>query len=708
MVRLSPLASAALAALLALPPAAHAATRSWASGDGWFFDPARWHQNLPPGSDDDIFIGNFAAAAGATVTMGGNWGIYYGSLNLTNGVTLDTNGSELVSFGTATLSGNGTRLIARPAPFLNQRDFQGRVLIGAGAHVELRDNVGVNFFENSVNDGTISGRGTVVTGTGFVNNGVIRPGNNGGLQLRFGEFAGGSGDLDGSTGNGLVDLTSPFSQLQVQGARLQDSFNGRISMVPGAALGMQLDEGWTLDGWGRITVLGFNNVAESQIGGSHLTFHGELDVDLAEGKLRMLAPMTVMPAARIAVGHSDVLRLDGSTQVQGGSFTLGRFGTMEFNGATTLSGGSFATHSTSWNDGSIAFNGATTWNGVVTLTGTARQQGTATVSGGFAGATIHADRFDMDGLSGNTVWNVNAPLTVVADQIATTPANRFEGTLNIGGGFAPRLTMNLRDPNAGWIMAGTLRLSGLTALVETKLAGSRMEVQGRVEVLSGRVRVDADTHFSSAGFAGPAVLSFGDADASLQLGGRTDIDAGVQFEGSGALVNAGGGRMWLAHGADLGGVALRNAGALHIAEGAGAATVPSFTQLASGIWTVELGGHAPGTEHDLLTVFGGGATQLDGLLRVALIDLGSGTFRPEVGDEFTILLAPGGVSGSFLNSPVSVADGSVYTWTVLYRPDEVRLQLASIGVVPEPGTWAMWLAGLGLAGSLARRRRSGR
>jgi hypothetical protein len=695
------LAPLAAAATLCLASTADAATRTWAGGDGGFFDPARWLQNLAPGPDDDIHIGNLAAAAGATVTMGGQWGGVYGSLNLTNGVTLDMNGSELIALGTATLSGSGTRLIARPAGYYNQRDFQARLLIGAGARFELHDQVAVNLFQQSVNDGTLQGRGDVYLGAGFVNNGFIRPGNNGGLRLSLGDAADHFTDLDGS-GTGGLDLTAPFAELHVIGHRLGHSFGGQVSMVHGSLLDMQLASGWVADSTSRITVLGFNNAAAAQIVGAPIDFHGELSVGLAEGKLRVLAPMTVHSGARIEVGHSDALRFEGSTQVQGGRFTLDRFGTLEFNGPTTLTGGSFASHSTDWNDGSIVFNGATTWSGVVTLSGTARQQGTATVSG-FGGATIRAQRLDMDGLSGTT-WNLHSRLTVQAQQIGTTPANRFGGTLNIGGGFAPRLAMQLDDPNASWIMSGTLNLGALTHLVETKLEGSRMVVEGRVNIGGGRVRIDADTRFADTAFSGPAVVTFETAGTELWLGGRTEVDAGAQFVGIGALHNAAGGELSLAHGASLGQVDLVNEGVLNIGRQGGAATAHGFANLASGHWVVDLGGHAPGTEHDLLTVFGSGAV-LDGMLSLALVNLGHGMFQPIVGDEFTILLAPGGVSGTFDNRPVTVAGGWVYNWNVLYRSDEVRLQLAGVSAVPEPGAWAMLLAGLAGMGSVARRRR---
>jgi hypothetical protein len=694
------------AAMLALSPPSRAADRSWNTGDGWFFDPAAWTPVGVPQSDDILRIGNLAAAAGALVTMGGEWGLIHDGLSLSNGVTLDTNGSELLSFDTVSISGNGTRLIARPAPYLNQSDFQGRVLLGQGAHFELRDNVSAIFYPVSTSLGTISGRGLVITGNGFDNNGILLPGANGGLTINLGQVVqDGNIDLDGSLGTGRLTLTTQFSQLRVNAGSLTDSFSGQVSMAPGALLHMNVIDGWTADASSQITVLGFSNAAASQIAGTHFSFGGSLDVGLAQGKLRVLAPMTVKSGAQITVGHSDQLVFEGSTTVQGGSFSLGQFGEMRFDGPTTLSGGSFGTHAGNYNDGTIAFNGPTTWNGSVQLQGAARQQGTATVGGGL-GASIHADRFDMDGLSGKTTWNVHAPLFIQAQQLGTTASNRFAGTLNIPGGLAPRLTLQLADPEASWIMSGTLNLAGQTHLVETKVAGSRMVVEGRLELSGGRVRIDADTHFSAAGFAGPAQVTIGPADAQLWMNGQTLVDAGVVFDGQGMLRNAAAGSMRLAGGASLGSIGLVNAGQLQIGAAAGAASVHGFANLAGAAWSVDLGGHLAGTQHDLLIV-SAGLAQLDGVLQVALIDLGAGVFQPQLGDQFTILSSLGGVSGTFVNSPVTTAGGWHYQWEVLYDPHDVRLQLAGIApAVPEPGSWA--LMALGMAALCWRRRGSRR
>ncbi len=668
-------------------------------GNGLFFDGNNWTPFGAPQESDVIRIGNLAGTAGTTVMMGTDWGIIHSGLYLSNGVTLDMNGSELLAFDPVVITGENTRLIARPAPFLNMNDFVGHLQLGSGAYFELRDDVGVTLLQSSFSSGTILGRGTLFT-SDFNNNGIIRPDNNGGLNL----FAGSSMpdqlvDLDGSLGTGNLQLTTLFSQLQVNALGLTDSFSGNISMAPGALLEMNIADGWIADSLSEINVIGFTNPAASQISGSHFSFGGTINVSLAQGKLHILAPMTIQATANVNVGHTDQLAFNGATIVNGGTFNLGQFGQLEFNGPTTLSGGEFHSFANNFNDGTIAFNGATTWNGVVTLNGAARQQGTATVSGVF-GATINADRFDMDGLSGNTTWNINSGLTVNAEMISTTNANRFGGTMNIGGGFAPRVNINLQDPNASWVLGGTMNLSGLTHLLEAKIDGSDLVVEGDLNVAAGRVRVNANTHFVDFGFAGPAAVTIA-ANAELHLTGLTEIDGGVQFAGSGTLVNSDTGTMYLTDQLALDDVGLINEGRLNLDAAAGIVSVDRFTN--TGIWQIDIGGLLAGAEHDMLLVTGGPA-ELGGILDVRLMEFVGPDFFPEIGDEFTILSALGGINGEFASDPISLLQGKSYFWTVLYNPNDVTLRLSSISV-PEPTLSAVLLvAGVVLA--LRRSRRN--
>jgi hypothetical protein len=127
--------------------------------------------------------------------------------------------------------------------------------------------------------------------------------------------------------------------------------------------------------------------------------------------------------------------------------------------------------------------------------------------------------------------------------------------------------------------------------------------------------------------------------------------------------------------------------------------VDRFTNDDDGTLHVRLGGYALGAEHSHLLVTGGEAS-LDGLLEVLLIDDGDGLFLPQLGDEFSILTAAGGVTGQFDNSPVSIGGGKQFHWSVIYNPFDVRLRLDEI-VAPEPQT--LLLVVLGAMAALCHR-----
>jgi PEP-CTERM motif len=89
---------------------------------------------------------------------------------------------------------------------------------------------------------------------------------------------------------------------------------------------------------------------------------------------------------------------------------------------------------------------------------------------------------------------------------------------------------------------------------------------------------------------------------------------------------------------------------------------------------------------------------LGGTLQV----LGLAGFTPNVGDSFTIITFDERLQlSTFANFVVSGFDPGVY-FDVVYNAGDVTLIATTI---PEPGSWALWLAGLGVLSQLARRTR---
>ena len=117
--------------------------------------------------------------------------------------------------------------------------------------------------------------------------------------------------------------------------------------------------------------------------------------------------------------------------------------------------------------------------------------------------------------------------------------------------------------------------------------------------------------------------------------------------------------------------AVRNNGAI-VAPGSSPGTLVidgNYEQAAGGTLQIEIGGTNQGSEHDLLLVTNGSAT-LNGSLQITVIS----NFLPQAGQSFTFMVAEGGITGTFTNTPGNkYTIAGVGTFDVTYGTNEVRL-----------------------------------
>lgn len=719
-------ASFIVAVALATSSPAFAVNREWVSGDGIWSNPANWTGGVVPGIGDDAFLGfgdptpdpveNSVVQIDQPVFVKDLWiddGMWVANRVNDGGavfpVTVD---SQLTlqeeNEPTEGMLLRSTLLLHRsPAAYDLDAPF---VSIYSGSQLALRDGAIANISGHmstwtnmpDSTPGQIAGHGVYnLSGANVTlsNNGIIDPRG----ELIINQTGGGQFELDGPGEAGLLWLAGAshpdalgnydFDHLTLNGTTLFDTFSGGIQIANDRKLTMNLTSGWTADAASQIVVMASTETDNSAVfEGNHVTLEGSMQLQGGGSKATFDSDATINGSATFQLANDALLRFAGATTVNGGQFVLAdgaRF--LQFNGPTTMRGGEFNTHSDSLAEGSVLFNDATVWEGDVTINGVARQTKDAVVSGI---TTINADRFDMDGapewFGVQANWEVNSLLTVNANQIDVgNDQNHFAGVMTIGGGATARTMINLADPDASWMMSGTLNLENNLPFGATRFAGTKIWMIGVTNVSGTDIRIDAD-----AAFGAESTTTFDDANSSLTMRQHSRVYSGAQFVGDGLLQNAATGHMILDDGASTDDVGLRNSGLLDIDEAAGIASVDSFENAASGTLLVDVGGYLPGNEHDLLQVTDG-ETMLAGSIEVSLIDAGSGLFLPEVGDEFTVLTSVGEVLGSFSNDPVSVAPGKEFQWEVLYHPHDVTLRLVAIdNVVPEPT--ALLLAGMSL------------
>lgn len=127
----------------------------------------------------------------------------------------------------------------------------------------------------------------------------------------------------------------------------------------------------------------------------------------------------------------------------------------------------------------------------------------------------------------------------------------------------------------------------------------------------------------------------------------------------------------------------------------------SFDQVSA--LNINIGGTTRGSGYGALNV---GSATLSGKLSISLLDFGSGLFAPKAGDTFDILnVQSGNITGDFtqLNLP-TLSDGLLWSNNIISLGGGVSSYRLSITAVPEPESYVMMIAGLGLVGFSVRRK----
>jgi probable HAF family extracellular repeat protein len=319
-------------------------------------------------------------------------------------------------------------------------------------------------------------------------------------------------------------------------------------------------------------------------------------------------------------------------------------------------------------------------------------------------------------------------------------------TLNLNGGAIETSNGTTIDPNG--VLAGSGRLGGTL----TVNAGGRINVGGGESMqLAGGAVYNAGTVRVLGTAASPASLEVGGALTNSSGGQINAQNANLSFLGglsnagqvnvtfgvsniAGSINNASGGKIIVSNGAQAsffdsvvnnGELRVSAGGAANffgLVSGAGSFTGTGQSRFEGGFSpgnspalvtvdttstfsssspiTMELGGTTPGSGHDKV-VFNGAVSLEGGDLDV----LWYGGWTGSAGDVYDLFDWNGGLSGLFgnVNLP-TLASGLSWDIANLYTSGEISV----LGPVPEPETYAMLLAGLGLLGFAGRRRKNGR
>jgi len=497
-------------------------------------------------------------------------------------------------------------------------------------------------------------------------------GSNGNYYLSGGSLAVGSLDNRGGfyqTGGSLVinyGLQNTGS-LTLAGATI----NGTSSFVNSAQF-TQGDGTVVLANTGANQNLGTMDLASGrqfQVLGGGVTLGNAGAINLNGGTITGSGNLANQ-AAGIITGHGNISTAafsnDGTLALTDGLTTVApaftNTGQVLLSSNTAVLGGGTIT-----NSGSARIVGFGSINNAVTNTGRIEAAGgTLTLAGGLtnvgggSGGTLQADTGAILRIAGSGMPNNSAKIRMEGGTVATGSATLTNDAGAVISGY------------------GTLRTGGLTNNGQVLLAGGVSNVYGSVTsnnasqiVLSGN---------SNTTFYGPVDIKSG-AELRVSTGSVATFFALVN-QRTGSLFTGSGSKFY------EGGLAVGASPGLGIDGG-------DVTFGSGNTYFEEIGGLTAGTGFDAYHV--AGALTFGGTLKLTSWN----GYVAQAGDRFDIF-DWGTESGSFAtidSSSFLLAAGTRLDYSELYTSGVISVQ-----AVPEPETYAMLLAGLGLLGAVARRR----
>ena len=318
-----------------------------------------------------------------------------------------------------------------------------------------------------------------------------------------------------------------------------------------------------------------------------------------------------------------------------------------------------------------------------------------------AGGVINSTggTFTAGNVYSNGTITQSSGTTTIINALYLATSNGGTGTYNLNGGT---LTVgSIQSDSSGGAFnfnAGTLNAANL-AVGGTSPLGNTLNISAnKVVSISNSLIINPGSTLS---MQGGALTVGGVATNGLvnfkQIGGVTTVNGvlnssvvdlqGGTLNGSGSIV----------------GNVVNSGGTLAMLSSPGSMNIGGdYTQTSAGLFDVVLGFNSPTT----LNI--GGTASLHGTLTVSFTYPNSNFgIYPHLGDSFTLLSAANLVGSFDILNLASLGPNLAWNVDYLFNQDSLGTDIVRLSVVavPEPESYAMILAGLGLVGAVARRRK---